>query len=150
MSKNKNRKRNAEIVNTTGRITDKPKRTEFDTGHVEILISGPKRFFREDDAVHIVAFKLNKYRNSVPLTTAELRELREKITAWLGDGSGMPDGILADSSAVLAELDDLRARVAYLENEREVKRVAPFKPNTDAITTLDVPDTENYADAGCT
>ena len=131
MSKNKNRKRNAEVAASTGRITDKPKRTEFDTGHVDILISGPKQFFRADDSVHIVAFKLNKYRNSVPLTTAELRELREKITAWLGDGS---------------EIDDLRARVAYLESERELKRVEPFKPNTDAITVLDVPDTENYAD----
>ena len=75
--------------------------------------------------MHIVAFKLNKYRNSVPLTTAELRELREKITVWLGDGS---------------EIDDLRARVAYLETEREAKRVEPFKPNADAITVLDVPD----------
>ena len=36
MSKNKNRKRNAEVAASTGRITDKPKRTEFDTGHVEI------------------------------------------------------------------------------------------------------------------
>lgn len=125
MSKNKNRKRNAEVAASTGRITDKPKRTEFDTDHVEILISGPKRFHREDDSVHIVAFKLNKYRNSVPLTTVELRELRENITEWLGDG---------------AEIDDLRARVAYLENERELKRVESFKPNTDAITVLDVSD----------
>lgn len=88
MSKNKNRKRNADVAQNTGRITDRPKRKEFDTGHVEIQISGPKRFSREDDSVHIVAFKLNKYRNSVPLTTAELRELREEITNWLGDDYG--------------------------------------------------------------
>jgi len=88
MSKNKNRDRNAKVAATTGRITDKPKRTEFDTGHVEILISGPKRFHRAEDSVHIVAFKLNKYRNSVPLTTAELRELRDEITVWLGDDYG--------------------------------------------------------------
>ena len=88
MSKNKNRDRNAKVAATTGRITDKPKRTEFDTGHVEILISGPKRFHRAEDSVHIVAFKLNKYRNSVALTTAELRELRDEITVWLGDDYG--------------------------------------------------------------
>ena len=135
MSKNKNRKRNADVANTTGRITDKPKRDTQEITPIEVLISGPKHFFREDDSVHIVAFRTGKYRNSVPLTTAELRELREKITAWLGDGS---------------EVDDLRARVAYLESEREAKRVEPFKPNTDAITVLDVPDTEDCSDAGYT
>src|SRR5690349_21281113 len=90
MSKNKNRKRNADVANTTGRITDRPKR---DTGNIidnpiEIQLSGPKHFFREDDSVHILAFKTGSYRNSVPLTTAELRNLRDKVTEWLGDDYG--------------------------------------------------------------
>jgi hypothetical protein len=83
VSKNKNRKRNADVANTTGRITDKPKRTEEDMTPIEIVISGPKHFFREDDSVHIVVFKTGKYRNSVPLTTVELRNLRDEIDKWL-------------------------------------------------------------------
>ena len=135
MSKNKNRKRNAEVAANTGRITDRPKREPKDMGPIGIQISGPKHFFRRPDSMHIVAFKAGNYRNSVVLSFDELHDLRDKITAWIGDGAG---------------IDDLRARVAYLENEREARRVEPFKPNTDSITVLDVPDTENYADAECT
>lgn len=88
MSKNKNRRRDADTANQyAGRITDKPKRTEF-TGPAEIRISGPKHFFREDDSVHIFEVRFGGYRNSIPLTTEELRIARDKITEWLADDYG--------------------------------------------------------------
>lgn len=92
MGKGKGRKRGYAVDDTVGdhikRITDRGERT--DMGTIEVRLSGPKHFFRDDDSVHILEFrtgtKRNSYRNSVPLTTAELRSLRQAITDWLGDG----------------------------------------------------------------
>lgn len=94
MSKGKGRKRGYAADDTVGqhiqRITDRPERT--DMGTIEVRLSGPKHFFREDDSVHILEFRTgtarNSYRNSVPLTTAELRCLRQEITDWLNDDYG--------------------------------------------------------------
>jgi hypothetical protein len=88
VSKNKNRKRNAELAEKTGRITDRPKRTEKDLGPIDIEISGPKHFFREPDSMHIVVFKAGSYRNSVCLSFDELHDLRDKLTKWIGDDYG--------------------------------------------------------------
>jgi hypothetical protein len=93
MSKNKGRKRGYAvdpIDEAIKRITDRPDRK--DMGPIEIRLSGPKHFFREDDSVHILEFRTGtdrkSYRNSVPLTTAELRNLRDAITNWLADDYG--------------------------------------------------------------
>lgn len=91
MSKGKGRRRGYAVDDTVEnhirRITDRPERE--DMGPIEIRLSGPKHFFREDGSVHILEFRTgtqrNSYRNSVPLTTAELRDLRQKITDWLND-----------------------------------------------------------------
>jgi hypothetical protein len=91
MGKGKSRKRGYGIDDTVGdhiqRITDRPERDPM--GHIEARISGPKHFFREPDSVHIVEFRTGtdrkSYRNSVPLTTVELQELRQTITDWLDD-----------------------------------------------------------------
>lgn len=53
-------------------------------------LSGPKHFFRYPDSVHILEmrqldFEMEKYRQSVPITTAELADLRRAITEWLND-----------------------------------------------------------------
>ena len=90
----KGRKRGYGVDDTVGdhirRITDRGERT--DMGPIEVRLSGPKHFFREDDSVHILEFRTgvtrHSYRNSVPLTTAELRNLRQEITDWLGDDYG--------------------------------------------------------------
>lgn len=94
MSKGKSRKRGYATDDTVAdhikRITDRGERN--DMGTIEIRLSGPKHFFREDDSVHILEFRTGlartSYRNSVPLTTAELRDLRQAITDWLGDDYG--------------------------------------------------------------
>jgi hypothetical protein len=92
--KNRGRRRGYTVDDTVGdhikRITDRPDRK--DMGPIEIRLSGPKHFFREDDSIHILEFRTgtarNSYRNSVPLTTAELRNLRDEITSWLADDYG--------------------------------------------------------------
>lgn len=94
MSKGKNRRRGYGVDDTVKdhikRITDRGERT--DMGTIEVRLAGPKHFFREDDSVHILEFRTgtarNSFRNSVPLTTAELRNLRQSITDWLGDDYG--------------------------------------------------------------
>lgn len=91
MSKGKGRKRGYAVDDTVGdhikRITDRAEREDFQP--IEIRISGPKHFFRRADSVHIVEFRTGtvrgSYRNSVPLTTVELKTLRQAITDWLGD-----------------------------------------------------------------
>ena len=90
----KGRRRGYAVDDTVGdhirRITDRPERENMRT--IQIRISGPKHFFREPDSVHIVEFRTGTtqkdYRNSVPLTTAELQELRSTITDWLDDDYG--------------------------------------------------------------
>jgi hypothetical protein len=81
----KGRRRGYAVDDDIKRITDRAEREDMKP--IEIRLSGPKHFFREDDSVHILEFRTgrNGYRNSVPLTTAELRDLRQKITDWLND-----------------------------------------------------------------
>ena len=60
---------------------------------MKFRLSGPKRFFRYPDSVHILEFRqlefeMERYRNSVPITLAELHELRDAITEWIGDDYG--------------------------------------------------------------
>ena len=91
--KNRDRRRGGDISSGFAvdadieRITDRVEREDMKP--IEIRLSGPKHFFREDDSVHILEFRTGTtrkdYRNSVPLTTAELRTLRQTITDWLGD-----------------------------------------------------------------
>ena len=80
-----------EIDEDIKRITDKPDRG-YDMRPIQVRLSGPKHFFRDDDSVHILEFLTGTgrkdYRNSVPLTTAELRMARQAITDWLGDNYG--------------------------------------------------------------
>jgi hypothetical protein len=96
MGKNKGRKRGYAVDHSSvvdddiKRITDRAERMTMKP--VEIRLSGPKHFFRDDDSVHILEFRTgvarSSYRNSVPLTTAELRDLRQTITDWLNDDYG--------------------------------------------------------------
>lgn len=58
-------------------------------------INGPKRFFRYPDSVHILEFRviefdMERYHNSVPITLAELVELRNKIDEWIGSWTNEP------------------------------------------------------------
>jgi hypothetical protein len=91
MSKRTRARRVDPIEENIRRITDPPERMNFKP--IEVRLSGPKHFFRDDDSVHILEFRTgaarHSYRNSIPLTTAELRELRQEITNWLGDDYGL-------------------------------------------------------------
>jgi len=56
-------------------------------------IAGPRLAMRLPDSAHILSFSQlefehGSYHNSVPITTTELRDLRNKITEWLGDDYG--------------------------------------------------------------
>jgi hypothetical protein len=83
----KGRRRGYAVDEDIKRITDRAEREDMKP--IEIRLSGPKHFFREDDSVHILEFRTrsgrSSYGNSVPLTTAELRTLRQTITDWLND-----------------------------------------------------------------
>jgi hypothetical protein len=77
---------------------------------LEFRLSGPKHFFRYPDSVHILEmrqldFEMERYRNSVPITTAELADLRRTITEWLDDDKRLLDELAAKLGYRLVRID---------------------------------------------